>query len=274
LVSDYAEADVTRADRESYVRPPLEVVAFELRVPHALPLAERAAQTAVWEKLRDKLPLTQPQAAFQVALGGGPVVQPQPLRMLDRSRMISVVVGPESIVLENTGYRSFEDFCAFLRDVLDALPAADIAGFTRVGLRYINEIRVPGLATPADWEGLLAAPLLAPASFATDGLTLSRLNGELDVAAGDGYSVVMRYGMFANRVVNIEGPLRTRTSDTDPAFVIDLDSYWETSPTEELPQFSIEAVLETTARLRSPIHELFEEAITDRLRDIFREERT
>ncbi len=266
---------MTRADREIYVRPPLEVVAFELRIPHALSLAERAAQRAVWEKLRDRLPLTQPQAAFQVAVGGGPIVQPQPpLRMLDRSRMISVVVGPEAVVLENTSYRSFEDFCAFLRDVLDALPAADIAGFMRVGLRYINEIRVPGLATPADWEGLLAAPLLAPASFATDGLTLSRLNGELDVAAGDGYSVVMRYGMFANRVVNIEGPLRTRTSDIAPAFVIDLDSYWETSPAEELPPFSIEAVLEATNRLRGPIHELFEEAITDRLRDIFREEGT
>jgi uncharacterized protein (TIGR04255 family) len=262
--------------REIYVRPPLEIVAFELRIPHSLPLAERAAQTAVWDRLRDVLPLTEPQSGFQLGLGPGSLLQSlPPLRLLDRSRTISVVVAPDSVVLENTGYRTFAEFCGVLREVLAALPAQDIAGFTRIGLRYIDEIRVPGVSTPEQWRELLAPALLAPVVFTTEGFGVRRLTGELDLVNGEGYRVVIRYGTFPNRIVNVEGPLQTRTTETDAAFVIDLDSYWEAGAVaQEMPRFSIDEVINTTARLRTPIHELFEQAITDELRHTFREEAT
>ena len=82
----------------------------------------------------------------------------------------------------------------------------------------------------------------------------------------------MRYGSFQGRVVNLEGPLRTRTSESGPAFLIDLDSYWEDPARIEMPEFSIQEIMSTTSELRAPIHELFEAAITDQLRKRFREE--
>ncbi len=266
-----AQRKTSKHNRIQYRRPPLEVVAFELRIPHALRLAERTRQLEVWDKLRDRLPITQPQPGIQVSVGGGQLM-PQPLRMLDRSQTNSAVIGPEAIVLESTDYRSFEDFTALVEVALNALPANEIAGFTRVGLRYINEIRVPGAVAPKDWDGLIAAPLLASLSCVPDDLAVRRLSGEFEADAGDGFSVVVRYGTFATRIVSVEGPLQTRTDDATPAFVVDVDSFWESDPSDELPAFSTRAVLDTVTRLRVPSHTLFEVALTDALRDTFREE--
>ncbi len=249
------------------------MVAFELRTPHTLRLADRAGQTEVWEKVKERLPIVQTQQALQVTLGAPGMVQTQgPLRMHDRSRTLGVVVGSDAIVIESTDYRSHQEFFEFLRYVLAAVPAAEVAGFSRIGLRYINEIRVPGVALPAQWEGLIAPSLLAAIAISADGFSAHRLNAEVEYAGTDGLSVVMRHGAAAGRVVNADGPLRTRTRDTGPFFLLDLDSYWEHAAEAELPEFSTDAILETTSGLREPIHDLFELAITDRLRDIFRKE--
>jgi len=263
---------MTVREEEIYPHPPVEVVAFELRIPHSLALADRSAQTEVWGHLRQRLPITQPQPGLQVSIGAPMMQAQQPLRMLDRSRTESGVIGPEAIVVENTSYRCYDDFCELLREVLAAVSTQDIAGYTRIGLRYINEIRVPGVLRPADWERLVHPSLLPGTALATDDMSVERVGGEIEYATTSQHSVVMRYGSFQGRVVNVEGPLRTRTSETGPAFLIDLDSYWEAPARAELPQFSIEAIMNTTSELRAPIHELFERAITDELRDIFREE--
>ncbi|MGD0456077.1 MAG: TIGR04255 family protein, partial [Solirubrobacteraceae bacterium] len=198
----------------------------------------------------------------------------QPLRMLDRARTESVVIGAETIVVENTSYRCYEDFCELLREVLSAASIHEIAGFTRIGLRYINEIRIPDVVAPSDWEGLVHPALLAGGGLCHQDVSVQRLSGEIEYATSTRHSVVMRYGSFQGRVVNLEGPLRTRTSESGPAFLIDLDSYWEDPARIELPEFSIQEIMSTTSELRAPIHELFEVAITDELRKRFREEPT
>jgi uncharacterized protein (TIGR04255 family) len=263
---------MTERDKEIYPNPPVEVVAFELRIPHSLGLADRSAQTEVWQHLRERLPITQPQASLQVAIGPPMMQAQQPLRMLDRGRTESVVIGAEAIVVENTSYRSYEDFCELLREVLAAVDPQDVAGFTRIGLRYINEIRVNGVEQLGDWDGLVNPLLLSGAALATRAMGVERVGGEIEYATTDQHSVVLRYGSFQGRIVNLEGPLRTRTNDASPAFLIDLDSYWEDPVRAQLPEFSIETIMSTTSELRAPIHELFEISITDKLRDVFREE--
>ncbi len=266
---------MTVPENEIYANPPVEVVAFELRISHSLALADRAVQAQVWQRLRERLPITQPQAGLQVAIGAPMMgAQQPPLRMLDRARTESVVIGAETIVVENTSYRCYEDFCELLREVLSAASTHEIAGFTRIGLRYINEIRIPGVVAPSDWGGLVHPALLAGGGLCHEDMSVQRLGGEIEYATSTRHSVVMRYGSFQGRVVNLEGPLRTRTSESGPAFLIDLDSYWEDPARIELPGFSIQEIMSTTSELRTPIHELFEVAITDELRQRFREEPT
>ncbi|MGD0452517.1 MAG: hypothetical protein ABSB69_02870, partial [Solirubrobacteraceae bacterium] len=76
---------MTVSENEIYPHPPVEVVAFELRIPHSLALADRAVQAQVWHRLRGRLPITQPQAGLQVAIGAPMMGAQQPLRMLDRA---------------------------------------------------------------------------------------------------------------------------------------------------------------------------------------------
>jgi uncharacterized protein (TIGR04255 family) len=101
---------------------------------------------------------------------------------------------------------------------------------------------------------------------------IGRIGGEIEYSTSADHMVVLRYGSFEGRAVNLEGPLRTRTEERGPAFLIDLDSYWENPAHSSLPDFSIENIMKTTSELRAPIHQLFEVAISQRLRDIFREE--
>lgn len=260
---------------EIYPSCPLEMVAFELRIPHTLSLASRDAQAQVWERIKERVPITQPEASLQVTLGAPGMVHAQgPLRMLDRGRTLGVVVGAESLVVESTGYRCYEEFCEFLRYVLAAMPSGEVAGFSRIGLRYINEIRVPGVALPGDWDGLVAPELLADTQIAAAGLIAQGARGEVEYAGADGLRVQMRHGAATGRIVNADGLLRTRTRELGPFFFIDLDSYWENPPECELPEFSPEAIIEKTTQLREPIHNLFETAITDHLRELFRREPT
>ncbi len=250
------------------------MVVFELRISHTLALGARSGQTGVWEALKQHLPITQPESAVQVSLGAPGMMQtPQgPLRMLDRGRTLSVVVGAERVAVESTGYRCFEEFREFLGSVLAALPLEQIAGFGRIGLRYINEIRVPGVTTAREWEPFVAPALLAGAQLPLAELTAQSASAEIEYVGRDGMRLTMRYGSNSGRVVNAGGPMRTRTHESGPLFFIDLDSYWETPPDSDLPEFSSEAILAQTTRLRAPIHELFEGSITGRARDIFRKE--
>ncbi len=265
---------MTTIQTEIYPNAPLAMVVFELRIPHTLSLATRPAQTHVWEALKGHVPITQPEPAVQVTLGATGMMQTQqgPLRMLDRRRTLSVVVGAEVVVVESTGYRCFEEFREFLASVLAALPCEQIAGFGRIGLRYINEIRIPGVTRPDEWSHFIAPALLAGTQLAPSGLTAQGGRTEAEYLGEDGMRVTMRYGSSSGRLVNAEGPMRTRTRETGPLFFIDLDSYWENPQDCDLPEFSGEAILAQTTRLREPIHELFETAINGRARDIFRKE--
>ena len=250
------------------------MVVFELRIPHTLVLGARPGQTQVWEALKQRVPITQPEPAVQVSLGTPGMVQTQqgPLRMLDRGRTLSVVVGAEVVVVESTGYRCFEEFREFLGSVLAALPSEQIAGFGRIGLRYINEIRVPGVTLAHEWESFIAPALLAGAQLPVAELTARSASTEIEYFGRNGMRMTMRYGSNIGRLVNAEGPMRTRTRESGPLFFVDLDSYWENPPDRDLPEFSSEAILAQTTRLREPIHELFESSITGRARDIFRKE--
>ncbi len=265
---------MTTIQTEIYPSAPLAMVVFELRIPHTLSLAGRPAQTEVWEALKQRVPITQPEPAVQVTLGAPGMMQTQqgPLRMLDRGRTLSVVVGAEVVVVESTGYRCFEEFREFLASVLTALPSEQIAGFGRIGLRYINEIRVPGVTLPREWESFIAPALLAGTQLAPAGLVAQVGRAEVEYFGENGARVTMRYGPASGRLVNAEGPMRTRTLENGPLFFVDLDSYWENPPDCDLPEFSSDAILAQTTRLREPIHELFEAAITGGARDIFRKE--
>jgi uncharacterized protein (TIGR04255 family) len=180
--------------------------------------------------------------------------------------MVSVTVAPTALIVETTAYSRFEEFLDVVQRALEAVNnAVSLAGIQRVGLRYIDEIRVAGVDAPVDWDGYINDGLLW-ATRLDPNLHPQRTEGVAEFEMEGGYRTVMRFGAMSGRVVDPGGPLRVRRTGDGPFFLIDLDSFW--LPRDgDVPEFSVERVLDTCTELRKPIRGLFEASITDRLRD-------
>jgi uncharacterized protein (TIGR04255 family) len=150
--------------------------------------------------------------------------------------------------------------------------AADILqpdGVSRIGLRYIDEIRVPGVSAdaPADWEDWLDASLLAPrlADMGQQDLGATAWDGVAQYAVGENRSLNLRYGVRDGYAVPPGGPLRRKIAPPPgPFFVLDFDCSW--TPTD-IPEFDTDVLLSTCDELRRPVRILFDLLTTDRLRD-------
>jgi uncharacterized protein (TIGR04255 family) len=233
-----------------------------------------------YELLSDLVPVIQAQGppgvelsgpgGFSFVAGGGP---PQQTRMIDRERTLIVTLAPTAIIVETSAYERFEDFLRVITRVLEAAEeVAQLSGIQRVGLRYIDEIRVDAVDKTTDWR-----PFIHPSLLVADGLhpdfTFERTEGMAEYAIAEDQKTVMRFGAMRGSVVDPNGPLRLRrTSDGGPFFLIDLDSFW-LAQSDRIPEFDQEKVIDICVRLRAPIRALFEKAITDKLRDeVFRKE--
>lgn len=262
------------ADREVYLNAPLRLVTAEFRFPLSPRLTGGHLLSVLGDALGNRLPIIEPVDPPGLQLTIGPETGPSAVnqagyRLLTRDRMTAVTVGPNRIAVETTTYEHWEDFrdgvvTVALRAIGDELDA--IAGLDRVGLRYINEIRVPGAgADLAGWREFIAPELLATAGLAA-GQSIRTMQLALHLDRGDGAELLMRAGLLEGHVVDDSGALRL-PSPPKPGhfFLIDMDSFW--SRPAAYDEWSTERALQVADRLHDPIDDLFESCIQEKLRD-------
>jgi uncharacterized protein (TIGR04255 family) len=156
-----------------------------------------------------------------------------------------------------------------LLKVLGALvEVAEPAAMTGVALQYIDEIRHPSVQCVRDWNGLLQESLIGPVDLLdakvqqTSAIAVYRLT--------DAHEVRIVHGAaLEGFVVDPNGPLRVKPSGEGPFFRLDIASEW-TARTESVPPFTVDGVLGVVDELHTPIHQAFENAITEDLREYFR----
>lgn len=234
-------------------------------------LAALEGVSTTYDRLKEIVPVIQGGPApgvefsganFSFAAGAGAT----PTRMMNRDRTLSINVAPTALIVEASAYTQFETFMPILEAALDAVSsAAAIAGIQRVGLRYVDEIRVPGIATVADWEPFID-PTLLPALHLDDSFRPTTTQGLVEFDVNEHQKTVMRFGAMDGFTVDPNGPLVLRRRGEGPYFLIDLDSFW-LAPNDATPEFDAKDVLEKCVQLRKPVRTLFEASITDRLRD-------
>jgi uncharacterized protein (TIGR04255 family) len=263
---------------EVYPQAPVKFVAFAARFPLSPKLQRQESQEAVYERLADTFPLLEIVNAVQiqlpVTLGGesqlpGLPQVPQKLRMMNRERTRSVIIGPRVIALEFTDHESYTQLRELLAQVLGALvEVAEPAAMAGVALQYIDEIRHPSVRGVRDWNGMLRDSLVGPVDLLdaevqqTSAITVYRLTDAHEVrivhgAAPEGFAV------------DPSGPLRVKPAGEGPFFRLDIASEW-TAPAESVPPFTVAGVLDVADQLHTPVREAFENAITDKLREYFR----
>jgi len=130
----------------------------------------------------------------------------------------SVTLAPEFVAIEYgvEAYKHFDELRDQVGFVLGSFRKHfGAVPFTRIGLRYINEITLTEGA-PLDWDGLINPSLVTAVKAGMhDGLRLARSAHQM-VAIKDGISVVLNYGVNNPDFPN---PVARRQ------FILDLDCY-------------------------------------------------
>jgi uncharacterized protein (TIGR04255 family) len=211
-----------------------------------------------------------------IEVGFGPAgVQPPNMRFENltritvRDRTQVVTLRPESVSIEATRYGGYSEFRLLLERVFTAVERVlEPDGLTRLGLRYIDEIRVPGLSVVDEWAEWVDQALLAPLA---EGLSRLGWSNTAQYETGDERRLVLRYGPAPGPVVDTGGLLRRPVAPgPGPVFVMDFDSFWQPS---DIPAFATESLLSACDELRRPARALFDQLITDRLiNEVFRKE--
>jgi len=181
-----------------------------------------------------------------------------------------------ALVVETTQYGQFERLVKLLNLVVEArLAVGELDGLERVGLRYIDEIRVPETNdNGVGWEPWLDASLLGPAPVGAGlGLRATQWTGQIVFSkpapigdeAGGADSLVLRYGPNEGYAVDPGGELKRSAPPPGLFFLLDIDSFWTSA--DAVPSLDPNELVRIAERLHAPVRDLFESLITQRLRD-------
>lgn len=140
---------------------PLVLALCQIQFTTVLSVADATAVSAFHNAIRDRYPVANPMARIEVGIGETNIRQTQSFQwqFTDLDSIWQVVLASTSISLET---RKYTDFSEFL-DRLGALLKSVIEYFhppigTRIGLRYINELR----PTTMSWSDAISPTMLGP----------------------------------------------------------------------------------------------------------------
>lgn len=158
--------DLEDQPRTRFEKNPLKTVVCQLRFPQILKIDQGAFVADFQEAIRDDYPAADPRGRTisvgpsDEGIAAGPV-EPAPWQFQDESRDWVVALTRDYVSLETSTYRQFEDFISRFERILEAAEQTfGLRHFTRLGLRYVDQIKHEDAASPLDFRSLLNPELL------------------------------------------------------------------------------------------------------------------
>jgi uncharacterized protein (TIGR04255 family) len=261
-------------NREVFPKSPLALVAAEIRFTDAARLRQQQTKDEVAIALEERFPFAEPlqQTSFNLTPAGPPQVQQRDgvvLKNATSSETLTIL--SESLTYETTAYTSFDELLDAVSAACDALVAAKVRpAVRRVGLRYIDEVRVPEPITDVRQWGkwidrqligqLVVGPADVPASMAQSFSTFD---------LGEGRGLNFRCAALNQGPIVVPQFLMRRPIESGPFFVLDFDGFHDFTGGEAVP-LSCEVVRETLSAVHVPCGTAFQRSITDEARMLFR----
>lgn len=262
-------------NREAFSRPPVVLVTAQVLFTDSPRLRQQQNLDAIAIALESRLPFAE-QVTGMGAENPGPGLPP---RMAPRTGMVlrnadnteSLTLTSSSLTFETTAYRDFDHFKTGLLTGCRALVAAGVRpALRRIGLRYINEIRVPEpVNNVRDWAPWIYPGVLGLVSVSADTVPVRAIQGAVAFDLGNGGGLNAGYAALNDgTVVNPQFLVRA-PFPAGPSFVFDLDGYCE---------FGLDVNVQldeaVVADILSPVHghigAAFQRSITDKARSLFR----
>ncbi|MCY4631882.1 MAG: TIGR04255 family protein [bacterium] len=248
--------------REVFANAPLAFVVCEIRFPQAPRLTSEESFVSLTDAFAGTLDIPEEERTGDGA--------ERRFRFLSTDRVLSAVVARNALTVETTDYTEWPDFKAVVVSAVDIVAAAaSVVGVERVGLRFVNEIRVPEPVNDVtQWARWINEPAFGSVPEVAGYVpaihqVATRLTRETT-------HLHVQYAALVGPGVVSDGPLRRRAdSGKGPFFVIDTDSYSD-SPGQDMLPFNSGALEPALDDLHRPLESLFHRAIRDELRDVFR----
>lgn len=168
-----------------------------------------------------------------------------------------IVLAQDFLTLEARRYEYFEDFLQRLRKALTALIECLQSSIgSRIGLRYINEIRDPKMP----WASVINRELLGPLAVAEIGDYAALAVQELRLRFPDNESVTIRHGLMPGK--STVQSSRGEQLDTGPFYLLDFDVFRTFTTPDSLPMDS-EDICQHIAQYHCAIDRLFRWSVTE-----------
>lgn len=239
-------------------RSPLELVVCQVRHERKLAVTEPRLALAVQKALGSEFEQLQELQQTELTVEGGPsgvaahsLEGTRGWRIASADGQWSVVLTPEYFAIESSRYTRWQEFQSRLVLLVESVfselqPTLEL----RVGLRFVDIIRVNEAREPADFSGLIHKNLLGVILHPILGKAVRAHQSAVELHFDEG-SVLLRHGV----TVDDGGKI---------AYVLDHDCY--RLGTRE---FSPTATLECVEDLHTLCKQVFEASITDDLYEQF-----
>jgi uncharacterized protein (TIGR04255 family) len=260
---------------EVFGNAPVVAVVAEVRFTDAPRLRQQESLDAVAIAVERRFPLAEPLTGVNLANTGPgvpPRVEPRQgvlLRNIDSTESLTLTA--TTLTYETTNYAGLEAVETAMTAACRALADAQVASaLQRVGLRYIDEIRVP--EPPADareWSTWIDGSLLGPLAVTPDHVPSRGIQGLAAFDLGGRAGLNVQWAAFANGSATLPQHLRRHPFQPGPFFALDFDGFYEFGA-DEVVRVDADVVADILVRLHAPIGSAFQRAITDDARTLFR----
>lgn len=261
-------------NREVFPNAPLALVAAEIRFTDAARLRQQQTKDQVAIALEERFPFAEPLrlADLNLTHGGSPQVQERlgvVLKAADSTETLTVM--SESLTYETTAYDSFAGLLQAVVAACDALVAAKVRpAIQRVGLRYIDEVRVPESITDVrQWDKWINDRLIRQLTVGPDDFPATTTQGVSTYDLGGGKGLNVRFAALNQGAVVVPQFLKRPPIESGPFFVLDFDGFQDFSGKAAIP-LSSEVVRDSLSAVHVPCGTTFQRSITDEARKLFR----
>ncbi|MGO9754637.1 MAG: TIGR04255 family protein [Solirubrobacteraceae bacterium] len=255
------------APRFRLERPPLAQVVCQVRFSSVLKLQREPEVIPFQDAIRADYPrYTKTEAMSIVVTPAG--VQQQPLggtlyRFQDTSAAYTAVLSTDFIALETSGYVDIEDFAsrvvALSKVIAEQYHPTEI---NRVGLRFINELRLGSTDPKSEMLSAITPALLGP--IGTAELAASTINmQQVFLLRGTGTSALVRHGLNPEGGTTVDlGPGQFPGPEyADPFYLLDIDVF-----SERAVPFSVEGIDTLVRDFNENVRAVFAWAVNEEYR--------
>lgn len=261
-------------NREVFPHAPLALVAAEIRFTDAARLRQQPTRDEIAITLEDRFPFAEPfhRTDMNLTAGGPPQIQERQGVVLKSTRSTeALTLMPESLTYETTTYTDFEDLLETVAVAVDALVRAKVRpAIQRVGLRYIDEVRVPGNITDArQWGTWIDDRILGHLDVGPEGVAATAAQSVSTFDLGEGRGLNVRFAALNQGPIVVPQFLTRPVVQSGPFFVLDYDGFHDFTGHDSV-KLSSDVVRESLSAVHVPCGNAFQRSITDDARNLFR----